>query len=73
MDEEFSSVQRIQIGEYTLDKSRKLGSGGFGDIYFGVNKHITEGVAIKLESFENSSAILIDEARRYKDLQGESI
>ena len=40
----------IPIGDsYKLDARRKLGSGAFGDIYYGVNIKFNEEVAIKLE------------------------
>lgn len=44
----------IPIGEnFKLNAKKKLGSGAFGDIYFGTNVRLGEDVAIKLVSTIN--------------------
>ena len=59
----------IRIGnKYRLGK--KIGSGSFGDIYFGTNVTNGEQVAIKLESCRARHPQLEYEARVYKALAG---
>ncbi|CAF3331972.1 unnamed protein product [Rotaria socialis] len=55
-------------GKYRL--VRKIGSGSFGDIYFGINITNGEEVAIKLESVTGHLPQLLFESKLYKILQG---
>jgi len=61
-------IKKIQIEDYTLDKI--LGRGGFGEIYSAKSMTNSEEVAIKLEPLQSNSNLLLDEALRYKYLQG---
>ncbi|CCE65057.1 hypothetical protein TPHA_0J02370 [Tetrapisispora phaffii CBS 4417] len=49
---------------------RKIGSGSFGDIYYGTNTITGEEVAIKLESSKSKNPQLEYESKVYKYLQG---
>ena len=61
----------IPIGDtYKLDARKKLGSGAFGDIYFGVNIKLNEEVAIKLEPTHSKHPQLFYESKLYMALQG---
>ena len=61
----------IPIGDsYKLDARRKLGSGAFGDIYYGVNIKYNEEVAIKLEPTHTRHPQLFYESKLYMALQG---
>ena len=61
----------IPIGDsYKLDARRKLGSGAFGDIYYGVNIKFNEEVAIKLEPTHTRHPQLFYESKLYMALQG---
>jgi hypothetical protein len=56
----------IPIGDsYKLDARKKLGSGAFGDIYFGVNVKSNEEVAIKLEPTHTKHPQLFYESKLY--------
>jgi len=47
-----SSEYEIPISDnFKLNAKRKLGSGAFGDIYYGMNLKLKEEVAIKLVKF----------------------
>eukprot|EP01062_Namystynia_karyoxenos_P017588 TRINITY_DN16485_c0_g2_i1.p1 TRINITY_DN16485_c0_g2~~TRINITY_DN16485_c0_g2_i1.p1 ORF type:complete len:443 (+),score=135.04 TRINITY_DN16485_c0_g2_i1:120-1448(+) len=54
-------------GRYRI--GRKLGSGSFGDIYFGTDTVTSEPVAIKLENVRTRHPQLIFESRLYKLLR----
>lgn len=61
----------IPIGDtYKLNARRKLGSGAFGDIYYGENLKSKEEVAIKLESTKSKHPQLFYESKLYMALQG---
>ncbi|KAF8669593.1 hypothetical protein AX14_006003, partial [Amanita brunnescens Koide BX004] len=55
-------------GKYRLGK--KIGSGSFGNIYFGINIISGEAAAIKLESAKAKHPQLEHESRIYKTLAG---
>ncbi|KAF8326270.1 casein kinase I [Amanita rubescens] len=55
-------------GKYRLGK--KIGSGSFGDIYFGVNIRLATQVAIKLEPANSRHRLLKYESYVYKTLAG---
>lgn len=64
----------IPIGDtYKLNARRKLGSGAFGDIYYGENLKTKEEVAIKLESTKSKHPQLFYESKLYMALQGAGI
>ena len=48
---------------------RKLGSGSFGDVYFGVNIHSHHPVAVKLENIKTRTPQLATEAKFYNLFQ----
>jgi len=61
----------IQIGDkFKLYAKRKLGSGAFGDIYYGVNTKLNDEVAIKLEPIKAKNPQLFYESKLYMTLQG---
>ena len=55
-------------GKYRVGK--KIGSGGFGDIYMGLNIHTGEEVAIKVESGQVKHPQLENEVKLYTALAG---
>lgn len=61
----------IQIGK-NFKLTKKLGSGGFGEIYLGVNTKSNLEVAIKLENTNTESPQLLYEAQFYKHLLKDS-
>jgi hypothetical protein len=64
----------IPIGEnFKLNARKKLGSGAFGDIYFGTNIKLNEDVAIKLEPTKAKHPQLFYESKLYMALQGGGI
>jgi hypothetical protein len=66
-----SSDYEIPIGDcFKLNAKKKLGSGAFGDIYFGTNTKINEDVAIKLEATKAKHPQLFYESKLYMALQG---
>jgi hypothetical protein len=70
-EKEGSNDYEIPIGEnFKLNARKKLGSGAFGDIYFGCNTKINEDVAIKLEPTKAKHPQLFYEAKLYMALQG---
>lgn len=59
----------LRVGKkYRLGK--KIGSGSFGDIYFGVNVSTGEEVAIKLEPLRSKHPQLLRETKIYRSLHG---
>ena len=54
---------------YRLNAKKKLGSGAFGDIYYGVNTKTNEDVAIKLEPIKTKHPQLFLESKLYMSLQ----
>jgi hypothetical protein len=69
--ENSSNEYEIPIGEnYKLHKKRKLGSGSFGEIYFGTSVKQTKDVAIKIERIKTEYPQLIYESKLYLTLQG---
>ena len=61
----------IPIGpDFKLNAKKKLGSGAFGDIYFGINTKLKEEVAIKLEPVKSKHPQLFYESKLYMALQG---
>lgn len=66
-----SNDYEIPIGEnFKLNARKKLGSGAFGDIYFGTNIKLNEDVAIKLEPTKAKHPQLFYESKLYMALQG---
>jgi hypothetical protein len=66
-----SKDYEIPIGEsFKLNARKKLGSGAFGDIYFGTNLKLNEDVAIKLEPTKAKHPQLFYESKLYMALQG---
>lgn len=66
-----SSEYDIPIGDgYKLYAKKKLGSGAFGDIYWGTNIKLNEDIAIKLESCKTKHPQLFAESKMYIALQG---
>ena len=60
----------IPIGEnYILDARKKLGEGGFGNIYYGYSEKFNEEVAIKLEPKYKRNLRLFHECKIYMALQ----
>ena len=58
----------LRVGKkYRLGK--KIGSGSFGDIYFGVNVSTGEEVAIKLEPLRSKHPQLLRETKIYRSLE----
>jgi len=61
----------IPIGEnFRLNARKKLGSGAFGDIYYGTNIKLGEDVAIKLEPARAKHPQLLYESKIYMTFQG---
>jgi hypothetical protein len=61
----------IPIGDnFKLNARKKLGSGAFGDIYYGTNMKLGEDVAIKLEPIRAKHPQLFYESKIYMTLQG---
>jgi hypothetical protein len=70
-DKESSNDYEIPIGDnFKLNARKKLGSGAFGDIYFGTNVKLNEDVAIKLEPTKAKHPQLFYESKLYMALQG---
>lgn len=70
-DKESTNDYEIPIGEnFKLNARKKLGSGAFGDIYYGTNTKIGEDVAIKLEPSKAKHPQLFYESKLYMALQG---
>lgn len=64
----------IPIGDkFKLNARKKLGSGAFGDIYYGTNVILGEDVAIKLEPIRAKHPQLFYESKIYMTLQGGGI
>ena len=64
----------IPIGDnFKLNAKKKLGSGAFGDIYYGVNVKLGDDVAIKLEPIKARHPQLFYESKLYMALQGGGI
>lgn len=55
------------------DQVRKIGGGGFGEIYEGIDLVTRELVALKLESAKQAKQVLKMEVAVLKRLQGTSI
>ena len=69
--EKESNDYEIPIGDnFKLNARKKLGSGAFGDIYFGTNTNKGEDVAIKLEPTKAKHPQLFYESKLYMALQG---
>ncbi len=73
-NEKDSCEYEIPIGDYfKLNARKKLGSGAFGDIYYGTNVKLNEDVAIKLEPIRAKHPQLFYESKIYMTLQGGGI
>ncbi len=71
IDNKDSIDYEIPIGEnFKLNARKKLGSGAFGDIYYGSNIKLGEDVAIKLEPIKAKHPQLFYESKIYMTLQG---
>lgn len=65
------SEYEIPISDsFKLNAKKKLGSGAFGDIYYGVNLKLGEEVAIKLEPNKAKHPQLLLESKLYSAFQG---
>ena len=65
------SEYEIPIADsFKLNAKKKLGSGAFGEIFYGTNLKINEEVAIKLESNTAKHPQLFYEAKLYMSFQG---
>lgn len=53
-----------------ISKVRKIGGGGFGEIYEGIDQVTKESVALKLESAKQAKQVLKMEVAVLKKLQG---
>lgn len=72
--EKDSCDYEIPIGDnFKLNARKKLGSGAFGDIYYGTNVKLNEDVAIKLEPIRAKHPQLFYESKIYMTLQGGGI
>ena len=61
----------IPIAEFfKLNAKKKLGSGAFGDIYYGFDMKMNQEVAIKLEPNKAKHPQLFYEAKLYMSFQG---
>lgn len=70
-DKDSPNEYEIPIGEnFKLNARKKLGSGAFGDIYYGTNVKLNEDVAIKLEPTKAKHPQLFYESKLYMALQG---
>ena len=66
-----ASTFDFSIGEnFRLNARKKLGSGAFGDIYYGTNIKLGEDVAIKLEPARAKHPQLLYESKIYMTFQG---
>lgn len=71
LEKDNNNDYEIPIGEnFKLNARKKLGSGAFGDIYFGTNLKLGEDVAIKLEPTKAKHPQLFYESKLYMALQG---
>ena len=65
------SEYEIPIADsFKLNAKKKLGSGAFGEIFYGTNIKMNEEVAIKLESNTAKHPQLFYEAKLYMSFQG---
>ena len=65
------SEYEIPIADhYKLNAKKKLGSGAFGEIYYGQDTITNESLAIKLESVNNKHPQLFHEFKVYNALRG---
>lgn len=65
------SEYEIPISDnFKLNAKKKLGSGSFGEIYYGMNVKLGEEVAIKLESNKAKHPQLFYESQLYIALKG---
>lgn len=67
--EDNSNFEIAVADNYKLDAKKKLGSGAFGDIYYGLKIKQNEAVAIKLESTKSKHPQALYESKIYMALQ----
>ncbi len=73
-DSSVMSEYEIPISDnFKLNAKKKLGSGSFGEIYYGINMKQNEEVAIKLEPNKAKHPQLQYESQLYISLQGGGI
>lgn len=66
-----SNSYEIPVAEkFRLNAKKKLGSGAFGEIFFGVNTENNQSVAIKLENVKAKHPQIFAESKFYLALQG---
>lgn len=58
--------------DYRLHANKKLGSGAFGEVYYGTHINSKERFAIKLENMNSKNPQLLSELDFYLALQGGS-
>jgi len=66
-----STGKEFSVGEGRYQLVRKIGSGSFGDIYFGIDRSKNKDeVAVKIEPCNARHPQLKFEAKMYQSLQG---
>lgn len=53
-------LKEIKIAHYKIFFNKKLGSGGFGDIFFGQNLKTSEDIAVKIEASKSDSQLKLE-------------
>ena len=61
---------KSRLDNYTIDYSRLIGKGAFGQIYLGTDKKTQKGVAVKVEKKSTGFSYLLNEYKNYKKLKG---
>ena len=61
---------KSRMDNYTIDYSRLIGKGAFGQIYLGTDKKTQKSVAVKVEKKSTGFSYLLNEYKNYKKLKG---
>ena len=61
---------KSRLDNYTIDYSRLIGKGAFGQIYLGTDKKTQKSVAVKVEKKSTGFSYLLNEYKNYRKLKG---
>ena len=61
---------KSRMDNYTIDYSRLIGKGAFGQIYLGTDKKTQKSVALKIEKKSIGFSYLLNEYKNYRKLKG---
>ena len=61
---------KSRMDNYTIDYSRLIGKGAFGQIYLGTDKKTQKSVAVKVEKKSTGFSYLLNEYKNYRKLKG---